>query len=449
MSKKPVIIPLLLAAVSAAGAAFSYGGDSPCSPLALGVVAVLLLCVAAKAAHRWGGMLLTAWTGLSVSMYLGIEKKGMADSFCSVSEVCDCGTVNASPQSELFGVPIALLGAAFYAGVVALSLMVLRGSRTEKYTLAPQLIGLGSLLAVAYSIFLAMASMELGKWCMFCVSLYGVNLILLTNALGLAKTSEVGLLSGAMTALRGKTDKSGGVLAGVAIAMLVVSLVWYGNGSGVAPKAETASDLSKLFVGPEGQLQLDGTEPVLGQASAPYLVVEFADFECPACALTFDPLHALVDASPDLQLRFKHYPLSGICNDSIEGDRHQNSCQAAVAADCAGEQGKFWEMAGALFKNQRHLNPDAYDILAKQKYLEMDAFAACQARVSADVGVRADVAAAVQVGVHATPSLYLKGIKGEEWVLVQGGVPGLEALLEAHRAGKPMPPTPKAEPHSH
>jgi hypothetical protein len=63
--------------------------------------------------------------------------------------------------------------------------------------------------------------------------------------------------------------------------------------------------------------------------------------------------------------------------------------------------------------------------------------------------VRSDVSAAATVGVHATPSLYLKGIQGDEWVLVRGGVASLQALLDAHRSGKTMPPTPKAEPHSH
>ena len=373
----------------------------------------------------------------------------MAASFCSVSEVCDCGAVNASEQSVLFGIPIALLGAAFYAGVTALSLVVIRGVGSERYARAPQLIGLGSLLSVLFSVYLAMASMEMGKWCMLCVSLYGVNFILLLNAMALGKGDDVGMVSGAMAALRGKPDKSGGVLTGTALVVLVAAMAWYGDGEGGEVKTESKQDLAKLFVAPEGPLELDGTEPVLGNPSAPYMVVEFADFECPACAYTYEPLHALVKASPDLQVRFKHYPISGLCNDSIEGDGHKNACAAAVAADCAGEQGKFWEMTRSLFKNQQDLSPDAYQILAKQQYLDIDKFTACMGRVSADVGVRADVAAAKAVGVHATPSLYLKGVKEGEWILVRQGTKGLEALLKAHRAGQPFPPTPKAEPHSH
>jgi protein-disulfide isomerase/uncharacterized membrane protein len=452
MSKKSVIIPFVLALASAVAAILTRGGESPCTPLALGVAAMLLLCVSAKAWHRWGGMLLTSWSGFSVAMYLIIEKKGLAESFCSVSAVCDCGTVNASEHSMLFGIPIAAFGAAFYAGVTALSVMVIAsGDRAQsRYGRAAQLIGLGALFSVLYSIFLAMVSMELGKWCMLCVSLYGINLILLVNALALAKSTDDGLFRGGLSALWTKSDKSGSVMSGVGIVVLLATVFWYGSAPGdAAPKAESAADLSKLFVAPEGVLELDGTEPIFGSPSAPYRVVEFADFECPACGAAFDPVHDLVAASPDVQLSFKHYPISGICNDAIDGDRHLNSCDAAVAADCAGEQGKFWEMASSLFKNQRHLNPDAYDILAKQQYLDLDVFSACRARVSADVGVRSDVSAAATVGVHATPSLYLKGIQGDEWVLVRGGVASLQALLDAHRSGKTMPPTPKAEPHSH
>ncbi len=280
------------------------------------------------------------------------------------------------------------------------------------------------------------------------MSLYGLNVIILNIALGLAKGSEVGVFSGAMAALKGKPERSGGVMLLSSVVVLIATMSWYG-GEAPAPKAATSSDLTKLFVATEGPLELDGTEPVLGAPSAPYLVVEFADFECPACAATFEPLHALVKASPDVQLRFKHYPLSGLCNEGIEGDRHQYSCAAAVAADCAGEQGKFWPVARQFFMNQRHLGGDGIDIMAGQEHIEAGPFQACRSRVGADLGIQSDIAAARTVGVHATPSLYLKGIRGEEWVLVRGGTPGLEALLDAHRQGMEIPPTPIAEPHSH
>jgi protein-disulfide isomerase/uncharacterized membrane protein len=393
-------------------------------------------------------MLVTSVTGLGVALYLGIEKKGIATSFCSVSEVCDCGAVNSSPQSELFGIPIALLGAAFYAGVAVLSLVVIRGANSDRTPFAAHLIGLGGLIGVAYSVFLAMVSMELGKWCLLCVSLYGVNLILLLNAQGLIKGSDAGLIRGGLRALRGQDGRSANVMGVASAVTLISTLVWYGSGGG-APAVDGPADLSKLFVATEGPLELDGTEPIYGNPSAPYLVVEFADFECPACAATFDPLHEVVSASPDVQLRFKHYPLSGVCNEGIEGDRHANSCPAAVAADCAGAQGKFWELTRLMFKNQRFLGGGGIETIASQVHMDMAKFRTCIARPSADVGVRADVEAARTVGVHATPSLYLKGIKGDEWVLVRGGTPGLEALLDAHRTGVAMPPTPKAEPHSH
>ncbi len=453
MSNKRALISLVLAVAAAVGSALTLDGDSPCSPLVLGVLSGLLACLAVQAYHRWAGVLVTALGGLSVSLYLGVEKKGMADSFCSVSAVCDCGTVNASEHSMLMGIPIAFLGSAFYAGVAALALVAIRGVQSERYARSAHLIGLGALLSVAYSLFLAMASMDLGKWCLLCVSLYGVNLILLIGALGLTKGTEVGLFGGAISALKNKDDKSGGVALTSGIVVLVASMAWYGQaatGTAEVSGGEMSSaELGKLFVAPEGPMSLDGSEPVLGSPSAPYMVVEFADFECPACAATFDPLHALVKASSDVQLLFKHYPLSGICNDGIQGDRHANSCAAAVATDCAGEQGKCWELARLAFKNQRHLGAGGIDIMAGQLQLDVAKFNACRDKVGADLGVRSDVAAAVKVGVHATPSLYLKGVKGEEWVLVRGGASGLEALLDAHRSGAQLPPTPKAEPHSH
>ncbi len=193
--------------------------------------------------------------------------------------------------------------------------------------------------------------------------------------------------------------------------------------------------LRKLYSRPAGSLEIDGTEPILGSPSAPYTLVEFADFECPYCGLVFPQLHEIVDANSDLQLKFKHYPLSPICNESIGRDMHPLACGAAASAECARPQGKFWELSDLMFKNQQFLKPEEVSFMAKQAGLDLAAFSACVTDTRAMEAVKADIAHAEAVGITGTPSLFLKGVVGDGWVKVEGGPDEVALLLEAARKG--------------
>ena len=85
---------------------------------------------------------------------------------------------------------------------------------------------------------------------------------------------------------------------------------------------------------------------VLGSASAPVEVTEFGDFECPQCGrfatLTEPDVRSRLVASGQIRYRYIDYPL----------DMHRNTWNASIAAACADEQGKFWEMHDAIFAAQ-------------------------------------------------------------------------------------------------
>lgn len=84
----------------------------------------------------------------------------------------------------------------------------------------------------------------------------------------------------------------------------------------------------------------------MGKQDAPVTVVEFSDFQCPFCKRhfedTFNQIEQEYVATGQVRYVYKHYPL----------DFHQNAKQAAVAAECANEQGKFWEYHDVLFQKQ-------------------------------------------------------------------------------------------------
>ena len=445
-----ISLPSLLHPVLGVGA-----GDA--TPIIGGIIVGWLVCAGLVAWKRYAGLAAAGAMGLGVSVYLGFQHAADAGaSACSVSEVFNCDTVNRSEYSEFMGIPIAFIGAGFYAAVLVVSAAAMR--RPESHPRAGHTIFAGSLLGVAYSAFLAWASMQLGAWCLFCISLYGVNLILLGGSALQARTLDGETLFGGIgPALAGRDDKSRTRMVLVGAFTLVFSYVAYKRSGGGAPSAGQAiaqkeagdidpAELAVLFQAPKAPLEVDGTEPVLGDPSAPYILVEFADYECPHCAATAPELKALIEAHPEIQLQFKHYPISNICNDAIGAPGHENACSAAAAAECARQQGRFWELSALMFKNQQYLAKDDLRFMAGQVELDKDAFETCMADPATEQAVRVDAAAGDQAGLTGTPTLYLKGIKGEEWVHVKGLAEEAAALVAAHKMGMTLPETPAYAP---
>lgn len=95
-----------------------------------------------------------------------------------------------------------------------------------------------------------------------------------------------------------------------------------------------------------------------GDAKAKNVLVEYADYQCPACAAASDMLKQVPTAFPSTVFVFRYFPLVQI---------HANSVEAAMAAEAAGAQGKYWEMHDILFKNQASWEglPDPLDTFAQ------------------------------------------------------------------------------------
>jgi len=436
---------VFVAAPPALGAGLSLG------PLVALIATGWVVSAGLMAWRNWAGLAGASLMGLAVSVYLGIQHHpAMGDSFCSVSSTFDCDAVNRSEYSEIFGFPIAFLGAFFYAGVIGLSFVRLRGSET--HARAAHLVFAGSMVAVAYSVFLAWASVQLGAWCLFCISLYGVNVLLAVASWRARGEADEPVSSPLMGLLTKNGERSLGTFLTAGAVVFIGSMAYYDRIETTAEQVAGAGDselLARLFEATRGPLQLDGTEPILGDPRAPYTVVEFADFQCPSCANAAPAVLQLVSDLPQVRVLFKHYPISDICNDKVQGARHDKACQAAAATECARHQGKFWELEKLLFINQTTLEQADLVFMAEQVGLDIDIFKECMGDEETAKAVRKDVADAHAVGVFATPSFYLQGLRGEEWVSVHDGPEAIEVLVRAHLAGTPIPDTPPAGSHTH
>jgi predicted DsbA family dithiol-disulfide isomerase len=143
------------------------------------------------------------------------------------------------------------------------------------------------------------------------------------------------------------------------------------------------------------QIDTNGAQ-VRGDSSAPITLVEFADFECPHCAMTDPILVQLLEKYPKkVKLVFMNYPIP----------MHANAANAAAAALAAGKQGKFWEYHDYLFKHQDRQRPMDLVMIADEMKLDRRRFEtdmeALRSRVrrERDIGEKLDLT--------GTPSLFI------------------------------------------
>jgi protein-disulfide isomerase len=149
-----------------------------------------------------------------------------------------------------------------------------------------------------------------------------------------------------------------------------------------------------------------GKLPMLGKASAPVTIVQFSDFQCPYCAKLYTGAEtqvrtAYVDTGK-VKMYFRDFPLGF----------HPNAMPAAIAASCAAEQGKFWEMHDKLFANQATWSglPEAnatFKAYANDIGLNSAAFAACYDTQKPQAAIAADEAEGQGYGVGGTPASFI------------------------------------------
>ncbi|MBU0635862.1 thioredoxin domain-containing protein [Candidatus Micrarchaeota archaeon] len=157
---------------------------------------------------------------------------------------------------------------------------------------------------------------------------------------------------------------------------------------------------------PSGPVDLSGISGHWkGSPDAPVSIVEFSEFECPYCSRFYNDAHKqiikqYVDTGK-ARIAFAHFPLSF----------HSNARPAANAAECAGEQGKFFEMHDKMFENQSALSDASYAQWAEELGLDTTQFSECYSSTKYDNVVSSDFQIGQSVGVSGTPTVFVNGQK--------------------------------------
>lgn len=147
----------------------------------------------------------------------------------------------------------------------------------------------------------------------------------------------------------------------------------------------------------------DGGNFFMGPKDAPVTIVEFADYQCPFCARMVPTLGEIVRKyEGKVRWVYRDFPLREI---------HPEALPAAVAANCAGAQGKYFEMHHGLFENYQKLGSVLYKDLAGKIGLDVNKFETCLKDPKMENEVLKDAQEAQNFGVNGTPAYFVNGRK--------------------------------------
>lgn len=391
------------------------------------------------------GVVLTAALALACNAYLLKHKLDAAagPSICSINATFDCDKVNASDASMIAGVPVTVFGVAFYAGLLLAGLTAKRGEKDDGRF--DQAVAVFSWPALLFSVYLGYQTVQIGAFCVMCITIYLANVILwFAGRAGLKRhnrsvTDIAGFVSSADT---------GTIVVAFAIAVIGLNSIKAEDGK---PKADATGrkDYSTLYGLPTGPVELVGNEPILGNPNGAITVVEFADYGCSHCAHAWKEVKGLIAARPDVKLVYKYFPRSSVCHPALgEPDERGPLCDATYAAECAKQQGKFFEMSTQLFTNLGSFAPEQLRFMAGEVGLDMQQFETCIADPATKATVVASATAGDAAGVYGTPTLFVRGLVGSDWIQLTRGFDTLITLAEAKddHVDLPVPTKPVPEP---
>jgi uncharacterized membrane protein/protein-disulfide isomerase len=349
-------------------------------------------------------------------------------SFCDVNTTVSCTQVYMSRYSTVRGIPVAIIGAIWFAGAALLTVtgMVARGTVRES---VPGYLFAASTLALAVVLYFEYVSFVVLKVvCILCVTM-GAAVVALFFLSG-------SITPFPMTTLPRRAIRDLRALVSNPLALLVTVLFLGGAAStlaffpreapaatgeaaatgdpvaaAVAPApAPTQSEVSEFVRYWEARPQVALNIPAEG---AKVLIVKFNDFQCPPCRnshMAYKPIIAKFAADRPNQVRYvlRDYPLDAECNANVINTLHPSACEAAVAVRLARTHNREEAMIEWIFANQPALTPD----LVKQGAREVGLVTDFDAKYASTLElVKSDIALGKQLGVSSTPTFFVNGRK--------------------------------------
>lgn len=362
-----------------------------------------------------------AASGAAAYVHYHILRDPSYTSFCDVSATVSCSEVYQSRFGTVAGVPVALFGLLYFALTTLLVIGGLRarGQARENipaYLFAVSTIGLAVVFYLGYASFFLLKAV-----CLLCVATY-VGVIGLFITTGSASDVPMKTLPRRAIGDLGTLRRNP-----LALTLALVLVAFAGSALALFPRGGTASPVVSAAAAPalptseesafehwfseQPHVALD-----MPRDGAKVLIVKFNDYQCPACAHTYETYKSIFDkyAAEDpgqVKLVYRDYPLDSSCNDNVlGGGPHPSACDAAVAVRLADEHGKKAEMQEWLYTHQETLSAAA----VREALKEIAGVTDFDARFPEVIKqVKTDIALGHQLGVHATPTFFIDGVRIE------------------------------------
>jgi uncharacterized membrane protein/protein-disulfide isomerase len=344
-------------------------------------------------------------------------------SFCDVNSTLTCTEAYTSRFGAFGGVPVALLGLLFFAGVLLLVALC-----SQSRASAPNLLGYifgASTIGLAVVLYMAYASyFVLHVVCLLCVGTYVavIGLFLISGAA--TKVPMTSLPMRILDDLRLLVRNPRALAATVIfIAAAATAIVVFPEQQVTAASASPEAGESEAPVAAASDAQVQQLEqwlekqprvPVVAPSDgAAIVILKFNDYQCPGCGQTYrdyKPVLAKWAKQAPGKVKFitKDYPLERQCNAFIQQDLHSGACEAAVAVRLAREKGKAEAMEDWLYANQPAMNPET----VKKAAATIGGVTDFDARFATTLElVKADVSQGAQLKIGGTPTFFLNGMQ--------------------------------------
>ena len=176
----------------------------------------------------------------------------------------------------------------------------------------------------------------------------------------------------------------------------------WGRAAGIAKAQQPAANSGNQAV-KRYDVTFEDNDPVLGPANAPVTIIEFSDYQCPYCRKWYTEVFGRLISTYGNKLRFvyRDFPLIS---------SHPEAEPAAIAAHCAGEQGKYWEFHDLVFSGQLGLGRTSYTQYASDLNIKIEKFTTCISSEKYKAEVENDLKYASNLGVRSTPTFFINGI---------------------------------------
>jgi protein-disulfide isomerase/uncharacterized membrane protein len=333
-------------------------------------------------------------------------------SFCNVNTAVNCDVVLSSSYAQLGGVSVAVLAALYHAGMLAMGLAIMRTASVSRRVTLATLVLAAACVGFLFSLYLAIVAIAvLNTICLLCSGLYVVAVGMLVA--GWLLRSGVQRQQRKSAAARVQRERWVWAGSGIALAAIGAAAAWEASSGGRVLSAaqiqqERPDFYRHFFAQPIVEVPADARH-ARGASDAPITIVEFSDFGCGHCAAFDRRIGDLLRSDKRVRLVFRHFPLDALCNPAIHGTATGERCMAARAAECAGEQERFWQYARLLFEHQPDFSAAALRRYAEKLEIDLAKFDACVADDAARARVESDVKLAASLGVRSTPTLFING----------------------------------------